>query len=249
MKSRRIPVSDVDKKKRGECRLCGRYTYLTKTHVPAQSAGNVGTAQPPTAEIDEEGRETYGLGKERLGGVREYWFCGDCNNRAGEWDKCYTAWSRELQHLLDAGEARVGQRLSVRISRAAAGQFARCLWAWMFAIADDLRAQHPEIASAVLSGEPVQAPRYPRLMLAATREDQITVVVAPHSMVVTAPPFVAFLLTEAFLGVDPGFWRTLRLFDVAPWLMDSADDREDVVLELPIVEMGALPMLGEAVWD
>jgi hypothetical protein len=37
------------------------------------------------------------MGPEQLGGIREYWFCSECNNRTGEWDKCYAAWSRELE--------------------------------------------------------------------------------------------------------------------------------------------------------
>lgn len=248
MKYRQIPVSAVDRKKRGECRLCGQYGYLTKTHVPSKSAGNVGTAQPPTIDTDDTGRETYGLGKEKLGGIRAYWFCSECNNRTAAWDECFAAWGREL-HVCLTGGARTGQRVAVRILQAASGQFARCLWAWMFAICDDLRSQLPDAADAVLSGEAAPPPTHPRLLVAATLEDQISISVAPNSAVVVAPPFVAFLLSERFLWSDNGLWRGLRLFDAGDWLKHSAQDRADVELDMPIVEMGPLPMLGEDVWS
>lgn len=259
MRWRRIAVSDVDRKKRGECRLCGRRTQLTKTHVPAQSAGNVGTAQAPTIETDEHGRETYGLAAERQGGINDYWFCAACNNRTRSWDECFTAWSQTLDHLLRAHSPRVGQRVDARIVGAASGPFVRCLWAWMFAITEGLRLELPHIASAVLSGEKVQPPKDPRLLLGVTLEDQISIVSGPHSGIVVAPPFVAFLVTDTFIREDwitavrtghrLGVFQALHFLDTGQWLLHSESDRQDVDIDVPIVEMGALPMLGENVWS
>jgi hypothetical protein len=245
MKSRRIPVADVDKRKRGDCRLCRRRTYLTRTHIPAKSAGNVGTAQPPVVEIGEDGKETYGLGSEQLGGIRDYWFCADCNNRTGRWDEAFVAWTYAPLAALHDPSSR-GNTFSAKIIDADTGAFVRCLWAWMFAISDaSLSARLPDVAAAAKSGDPVFAPADPRLFLAVTRDDRIAIQALNNSVIVTAPPFVAMLLSRRALefGGDDGF------FDLAPWLMHPAGMRRTVEITMPVVVPGPLPMIGEPVVD
>lgn len=244
MRARRIPVSDVDRKKRGHCRLCGEYRRLTKTHVPARSAGNLGMARPPVVLTDEHGHETYGLGDEALGGIREYWFCARCNNLTAQWDEAFVAMTHAPLAALHDPQSR-GNTFEATIVGGAVGEFVRCLWAWMFAISDNLRQRVPGVAKAVVSGEPTGPPDAPRLFLGVTRDVQIGIQALPNSIVVTAPPFAAVLLSErALKAAGAG-----GLFDTGPWLRYAVGSRPTVKVRTPIVDPGPLPMIGQPVAD
>ena len=244
MRARRIPVSEVDKKKRGHCRLCGEYRFLTKTHIPARSAGNVGMARPPIVLTDEDGRETYGLGDEALGGIRDYWFCARCNNVTARWDEAFVALALQPLAALHDPQSR-GNTFEATIVGGAVGEFVRCLWAWMFAISDNLRQRVPEVAKAVINGDAMEPPAAPRLFLGVTREVQIGIQALPNSIAVTAPPFVAVLLSERALKTAGAG----GLFDTGPWLTHEVGSRPTVKLRAPVVDPGPLPMIGEPVVD
>jgi hypothetical protein len=158
------------RRKRGLCRLCGDYLKLTKTHIPARSAGNTGPARAPIIELDDSGRRVYGLSAERLGGMAGYWFCETCNNeRTRPWDEEYVRWLPEFGRLLHDPGAK-GNTVRVGAVDFDPGAFARCLWAWFFAVCDGLLNRAPDIARAVRTGEAVTPDRFPRVYLAATRE-------------------------------------------------------------------------------
>jgi len=181
--------------------------------------------------------------REQLGGIRDYWFCADCNNETRRWDEAFVAWTYAPLAALHDPRSR-GSMFSARIIDADTGAFVRCLWAWMFAISDvPLRDRLPDVAAAVKSGDPVGPPDDPRLLLAVTRDDRIAIQALSNSVVVTAPPFVAMLLSRRALevGGNDGF------FDTAPWLLHAAGTRRTVEVTLPIVVPGPLPMIGEQV--
>lgn len=194
MAERRIPMHEPPRKrKRAACRLCGTVTILTKTHIPARSAGNVGSARRPVVVVHDDGRQTYDLGNEELGGMWGRWFCAECNNATRSWDEEYTRWTIDpLRALHDPKNP--GNTFAARAYTADPGALVRCLWAWMFALADNLRARQPEIAAAVLRGSPAEPSERLRLLLAATRDTHFGMLVLPLAgAIVTAPPFVAVL--------------------------------------------------------
>ncbi|MGH7540808.1 MAG: hypothetical protein ACRELC_07405 [Gemmatimonadota bacterium] len=238
--------SEPARASRGRCRLCGDVTLLTKTHVPARSAGNVGTARAPIEVVDGEGQRRYGLGRETLGGMWGRWFCGQCNNATRRWDEEYVRWLPEIFASLH-DPANSGNRLAARALDADPGAFVRCLWAWMFAISDNFLDRFPAIAASVRSGQSVAPPVDARLLLAATRDLQFGIQALSFTIGVTAPPFVALHVAQpAFAHVPCGFFNT------GLWLLEPAGTRCDVEFELPIVhtfDEDDLPPVGEFVID
>lgn len=237
---------EADRRKRGVCRLCGERRQLTRTHVPAKSAGNDGYAQAPIIVTDDERREMYGLGRKDLGGMWLRAFCGDCNNRTRVWDEEYARWCPDLFNSLHDLRNK-GNQLASRVFDRDPGAFVRCLWAWAFALSDTMLTRYPQIADAVISGEPVAPPHNSRMLLAATRDLQFGIQVLSYTIGVTAPPFVALHIARpAYSNLERG------LFNTGPWLMQPAGVRQAVEIELPIVhtfDEDDLPPVGEPVLD
>ena len=108
------------------------------------------------------------------------------------------------------------------------------MWAWMFALDPNLRLNEPDLAAAVLSGDPVEPPSDKKLLIGATTSLGIWVsVVGPEEVdapevAVSSPPFVA-LLADA--SDDP----RVRYTDTAEWLREDAHARREVNLFLPVV--------------
>ena len=175
-----------------------------------------------------------------------YWFCVPCNtDRTRRWDEEYTRWVPQLFNVLH-NESNQGNAIAMEPADLDRGAFARCLWAWFFATDERLRERMPEVAAAVITGEPVTKVGYPRLFLAATRELQFSMVIGHFGAGITAPPYVAFLA-----GV-----QTERLvhgwLDTTSWLAERPGRRQAARFTLPIVETlgdAPLPMLGEALLD
>ena len=182
------------------------------------------------------------------------WFCERCNNATGRWDEEYLRWIEDLFPALN--DTRLpGDRLEISSTQLDPGAFARCLWAWMFALSDDLRGHQPAVAASVLSGDPVEPPRNHRLMLAATRELQSAIFVLSFSVNVTAPPFVASLVYAPIaerLKRELGSTGFEALTDVSGWLRLPARTLHAVKVELQVVhtfEGGDLPPIGLPIFD
>jgi hypothetical protein len=195
-------------------------------------------------EIAPDGKKTYGLGSARGNGMSGRWFCRPCNTeRTRPWDEEYTRWVPQVFNALHDASG-PGNTISVEPADLDRGAFARCLWAWFFATAEGLREELPEIAAAVISGEPVVGVSYPRLFLAATRELQFSMQILSSSAVVTAPPYVAFLA-----GFETE-WHVLSWLNTTAWLAERPGRREAARFTLPVVETlgdGPMPMLGQPV--
>lgn len=232
--------------KRGPCRLCGCVGPRTVTHVPAKSAGNVGTRQEAVIEVAANGERIYGLGPERDGGMNGYWFCVTCNrDRTRPWDEEYTRWVPSLFNILHDPRNK-GDTISMVAVDFDPGAFARCLWAWFLAVAEGLRERVPEVAAALITGKPVTETNDRRLFLAATRELQFSVFMGRFGGGVTAPPYVAFLAGPYTQHLARGW------LDTTPWLAERPGQRRTVSLTLPIVEtLGdkPMPMLGHPLLD
>lgn len=197
-------------------------------------------------EIAQNGTRTYALGSERLGGIAGYWFCLLCNrDRTRRWDEEYTRWVPGLFDYLHVPKSK-GNTLTTTAVDLDPGAFARCLWAWFFAVSNGLRERVPDVAAAVVTGEPVTHSGHPRLFLAATRELQFSTLIGRFAGGITAPPYAALLAGPHTRGLARGW------LDTTPWLAEYPGMRRDVSLTLPIVEtLGdeSLPILGQPVVD
>lgn len=240
------PLGHPKGNKTGRCGLCGFTGKLSDTHVPPRAAGNIGEARPAVLFVDDEaGTSTVGFGRATHNGMSGWWLCSSCNNRAGRWEREYLGWRKPILAAIHESGAVHGQRLCARIPSADPGAFVRVLWAWMFAIDDRLLLGFPELAKAVLTGEPTLPPRGLRLLLAATPSPWIAAVKPRRALwtghgwdpelanqprvAVSAPPFVVLLAVD---GTEPapGF------FDTAAWLADHAGTRRPLTLKLLLVE-------------
>lgn len=197
-------------------------------------------------EIAPDGRRTYGLGSERLGGMWGYWFCVECNrDRTRPWDEEYTRWVPSLFNILQ-NPTNKGNTISTEGVDFDPGASVRCLWAWFFAVAEGLRERVPETAAAVITGEPPTMTDERRLFLAATRELQFSMLIGRFGAAIAAPPYVAFLAGPYTRHLVHGW------LDTTPWLGECPGQRRAVSLTLPVVEtLGdePMPMLGQPVLD
>ena len=235
--------------KHGPCKLCGSVGKLSRTHVPARASGNAGPARRPTRVLGSDGVWRYDLGHEEDGGMWGRWFCEPCNNATGKWDEEYLRWAGDVFGALHHPSAGKGNRISARSSQLKPGAFVRALWAWMFALSDLLPAKYPDLATAVRTGAPAKPPSTINLLLGATRDLQFGILGLYRSVTVTAPPFVALLVTLRAGGRDI---ERRALFDTTPWLRIPADAVEAIDFELPVIhtfDEGRLPMTGTPVID
>lgn len=146
-------MDEAQVERRGRCKLCRRQADLSKTHIPPKAADNSGTAQRGVEIEGDDGTRRYGLGRELEGGMWGRWFCEPCNNRTGRWDEEYLRWREDLLPALH--DPRLpGNTVEIRSALLDPGAFVRSLWAWMIALSDHLGERHPEVGTAVLSGEP-----------------------------------------------------------------------------------------------
>jgi hypothetical protein len=227
----------------GICKLCGRIRAFTKTHAPAEAADNTGPVRVPVQVLGDDQVWRYGLStREYDGGMNGRWFCDECNNRTGRWDEEYLRWRPDLLVALD--RIKRGNRISGVLPEADPGAFVRCLWAWGFALADNLRAAIPVVADAVRSGDPDPPPAF-KLLLAATREDRSSIFVTPHSVNVCNPPFVASVIWPRLFAAAGGY----GMVDIGSWLLDPVGARRSVTVDLPIMRVHGpegeeFPVLG-----
>ncbi len=139
----------------GPCKLCGRIGSLTKTHVPPRASGNFGRGRRGKLIVGDDGIPRYGLSNhEEQGGMWGRWYCEPCNNRTGLGDEEYLRWCPDLLAALH-DPANSGNTISFVSTLLDPGAFVRSLWAWGFALADNLRAACPDVAASVLAGDPV----------------------------------------------------------------------------------------------
>jgi hypothetical protein len=166
-----MKVGDLGRKgmKNACCGLCGHTGTLSRTHIPPKAAGNQGRARRLLELIDEHGTSHLHLKNAGTGGGGwGEWLCEPCNNKTGEWDEEYGEWSRNIVLKLHDGGVRHGRDLPMHLQNVAPGAVVRAMWAWMFALDPNLRLNEPDLAAAVLSGDPVDPPSDKKLLIGAT---------------------------------------------------------------------------------
>jgi hypothetical protein len=151
------------------CGLCGYTGTLSRTHIPPKAAGNQGRARRLLELIDEHGTSHLHLKNAGTGGGGwGEWLCEPCNNKTGEWAEEYGEWSRNIVLRLHDGGVQHGRDLPMHLQNVAPGAVVRAMWAWMFALDPNLRLNEPDLATAVLSGDPVGPPSDKKLLIGAT---------------------------------------------------------------------------------
>jgi hypothetical protein len=136
---------------------------------------------------------------------------------------------------------------------------ARSMWAWMFALIPDLRTRYPDLAQAVISGDPVRSPDDLRLLVAATSSLRIWVcgqdggfavrgrldgrdghespsgLWAPGPEMVAVPRIAVSSPPFVVLLADSGDDVRANYFDTREWLEEDARSVRPVSLLLPMV--------------
>ncbi len=242
------------------CGLCGYVGKLSKTHIPPKAAGNQGRARRLLELIDEHGSsfiqlKNFGTG----GGGWGRWLCTDCNQKTGEWDDEYGNWSRNLVLGLHSAGVRPGRELPMHLRDVAPGAVVRAMWAWMFALDPNLRQAQPDLAAAVLSGDPVEPPSDLKLVIGATTSLGIWVSgqVGGHAFrtpvdrnrgyatasgirvagteEVDAPEVAISSPPFVELLAEVGDEMRVPYTDTADWLREGAGDRREANLLLPVI--------------
>jgi hypothetical protein len=227
----------------GICGLCGFDGKLSKTHIPPRAAGNVGSAQTSVAIYDTETRASVlSLGRKSDGGTWGWWLCEQCNNRTELWEREYLRWVRPLFAEIQRVQPRYGQGIECSMPSADPGAVARLLWGWMFALDPRMRIFYPDVASAILTGDPVEPPPNRRMLLAATPDLRIWMVRRRHDVplgltplpaavplvAIASPPFVVVL-------ADPSYELGNDYLDTSAWLRERAGERRAWQVRMPVV--------------
>lgn len=243
----------------GRCRLCGRDAQLSKTHVPANRAGNWGETRRAVTRVDEDGLSTLGLGRANEGGLWDFWFCIDCNSRTGAWDQEYIRVQKPLVLMLHDNPDHARERLVGTLPQIDIGALVRAIWAWSFALLPTLIDCLPDLAEAVRTGDAIQPPDDLQLLLALTMDlrvwvsgqpdawlvevDKVGMHRRPSGLVVPGPRVERLPVTVV---ASPPFSAVLGHADrpadvphvrVNDWLRDPAGSRRDVAIDLPMIDV------------
>jgi hypothetical protein len=257
-----MKVGDLGKKGMTNdcCGLCGYRGELSRTHIPPRAAGNQGRARRLLELIDEHGTSHLHLKNAGTGGGGwGRWLCEDCNGKTGKWDEEYGNWSRNLVLGLHEGGVQHGRELPMHLRNVAPGAVVRAMWAWMFALDPTLRHDEPDLAAALLSGDPVEPPSDRKLLIGATTSLGIWVSgqVGGHAFRTPLGRFASYTTASGIrvagteevdapevaissppfivLLAEAGDETRVRYSDTGEWLREDARDRRDVSLLLPVV--------------
>ena len=154
------PVTELGHSRRGACSLCGLVGALTLTHVPPGCAGNAGAASHLCKVTDDQGVVQFINGRERLGGLRFYSQCRECNGDiVSRYDGEWPLWSNEILRRLDRAGRRVPDAgFPMVLPGRRPGAFVRSVLAGMFALTPTLRLGWPDLADAIRTGASMGAP-------------------------------------------------------------------------------------------
>jgi hypothetical protein len=154
----------------GACRLCRTERLLTREHVPPQSSGNDQRhrAHSVTEWLERDSLTEIPGGRIEQGGMWGYTLCGDCNSRTGRLSGEYRRWVgmasnlfvHDLPPVEEMNASPISKALTIAINAARPGVFVRQVMSLLCTAAGswDLVGQHPELAAAVLDGEPCKLP-------------------------------------------------------------------------------------------
>lgn len=245
----------------GECSLCGFVGKLSKTHAPPRSAGNKGKTRYAVEQIDDAGiSATIFSPRTRDGGMWGWWFCERCNHETERWDREFALWANEFAPRLTQHPPRSAETFYLYAEQYDPAAFVRALWSWSLAVDVELRHDVPDVAAAVLTGEPVTAPTDHRMLLGATTDLRICmamqrggVVVQTHvgahtgwhksstGLLVPGPE----LLPVPRIAISaPPFVALLahanddtqaRYFDTGDWLEENVGARRTITAVVPAV--------------
>lgn len=162
------------------------------THVPPRAAFNDGTERRWVVAETEDG-DMVERGRAREGGLRVFGHCEACHRATNPWDDEYIAWARGrtagLVQLARAGKAPHpgGEPVAMQFM-GRPGRFIRAALAGMGALAEDLYQTHPDLCTAVRTGQPAEMPTDLRFLIGLTPTVERAVVQGLHrGMLVKVP--------------------------------------------------------------
>lgn len=136
------------------CGICGTVRKLSRTHVPAQAAGNTRDVLRSDMMTSDSG---YGPGRWNEGGMWVRGLCADCNGFAGKrYDRAYGDFAKSVHAWADVGTRAFLP--AVPAVRLAPGRVTRSILSGMLGISPHLREFHPTLAEQMQEGGPVRLP-------------------------------------------------------------------------------------------
>lgn len=147
------------------CRLCGIVTSMTRTHIPAQSAGNTVDRSRLMAFDDTVERDP----SPRKGGLYVFGLCGTCNGSLqSSYDSAYAYLAWALRDLwVPTLLSGMPTRHTVPDVECRPGAVARTVLISCFAMSPQLRIVQPDLAAALVRRDPaIHLPPDLRLYLA-----------------------------------------------------------------------------------
>lgn len=211
------------------CGICGTVRKLSRTHVPAQAAGN-------TRDVlrSDSG---YGPGRWNEGGMWVRGLCVDCNGFAGQrYDRAYGDFAKSVEVWADVGTR--AYRPAVPAVQLAPGRVTRSILSGMLGIRPHVREFHPALAARMQAGGAVRLPGGLSLWIggylgtyAQLTGPMITGLTDGTGRAVNTLAAVTFRPLSRALATcqSEDLLRELGWIDATEWLR-YADDRESVDL-------------------
>ncbi len=189
----------------------------------------------------------------RDGGTWMWLLCEPCNRKVGKHDEEFIRWWYGMvRSWSETNEPKPGELRAGRLPNSQPGAFVRSVLGGMFAFNPHLRTRCPDVAAAVLSGDPVALPSDLQLKMSLYWHSnryvlgQMTIVVTERdtwsstSLSVEGewawPPFHLAL-------VDPNrtdFWPDAM--DISAWMLEAPDTVRDVEMRFGVLGVNDLYM-------
>lgn len=246
------PLGTYGISKIGMCALCGVAGPLSKTHVPPEKAGN----HQPSATMGtraEKGLAQVQPGTLRDGGTWAWLLCEPCNQKVGKHDEEFIRWWYGMvRSWSEVNEPKAGEFRTGRLPNSRPGAFIRSVLGGMFALNPNLRTRCPNVAAAILSGDPVALPNDLQLMMSLYWHGN-RYVLGKMTMVVTETDFSSStsLSVEGewpwppfhLALVDPSksdYWP--EAMNISAWLLEEPDVARDVEMSFGVLGVDDLFM-------
>ncbi|MDT7765366.1 MAG: hypothetical protein QOC63_4786 [Mycobacterium sp.] len=149
------------------CGICGVKKLMSRSHVPAQCAGNEMLVKRYRLMVN---KNEVDAGRQDFGGIHLYGLCGECNTQAGDYDTAYGDLSDQLRIPgLKSWQLHLPPLISLPSVTFDPGAVVRSILLGMCATGPLIRRHWPAWPGQLVSGSPVTMPPELRLFLALTR--------------------------------------------------------------------------------
>jgi hypothetical protein len=183
----------------------------------------------------------------RDGGTWMWLLCAACNGKVGKHDEEFIRWWRGMVNSWsEIDEPKPGEFRTGRMPKSRPGAFVRSVLGGMFACNPQLRTRCPDVAAAIISGDPVALPSDLQLLMSLYWQEyryvlgQMTVVVTGTNSLSSCslsvesewawPPFHLALVNSN----TSDFWPDAM--DISAWALESPKVIRDVEMGFGVLD-------------